>query len=81
MNEKTVKRPGTELMKVGALLAAVGVLLWMVAAMNGGNAVPLWISAAGALLAIIGFGQRILAALEDKPRTSDNLRVNGTHAE
>ena len=81
MNERAATRPGAALLKFGLILIAVGVLLWMVVAMNGGNAVPLWISAAGALLAIIGFGQRILAALEDKPRSGDDLRVDGTHAE
>lgn len=81
MNERATTRPGTALLKFGLILIAVGVLLWMVVAMNGGNAVPLWISAAGALLAIIGFGRRVLAALEDKPRASDDVRVDLADAE
>ena len=81
MNERATTRPGAALLKFGLILIAVGALLWMVIAMNGGNATPLWISALGALLAAIGFGQRILAALEDKPRSGDDLRVNGTHTE
>lgn len=81
MTQRAADRPGTTLIKFGLLLIGVGVLLWMVVAMNGGNAVPLWISALGALLAVIGFGRRVLAALEDKPRASDGARVDLADAE
>ena len=59
----TATHPGATLTKFGLILIVVGVLLALVTLMYGGNAVALWISAAGLLLAGIGFGQRILATL------------------
>lgn len=60
----TATHPGATLVKFGLILLVVGVLLTLVTLMYGGNAVALWISAAGVVLALIGFSQRILAALE-----------------
>ena len=58
------QRPGTNLIHVGLLLVVVGVLLAVVTIAAGGNAVLGWIAVLGLLLAGIGFGQQILAALE-----------------
>ena len=60
----TSKRPGTNLIHVGLLLVVVGVVLAIVTLAAGGNAVLGLVSALGLLLAGIGFGQRVLAALE-----------------
>ena len=58
------QRPGTNLIHVGLLLVVVGVVLAIVTLAAGGNAVLGWIAVLGLLLAGIGFGQQILAALE-----------------
>ena len=58
------QRPGTNLIHVGLLLVVVGVVLAIVTLAAGGNAVLGLVSALGLLLAGIGFGQRVLAALE-----------------
>ena len=58
------QRPGTNLIHVGLLLVVVGVVLAIVTLAAGGNAVLGLVSALGLLLAGVGFGQRILAALE-----------------
>lgn len=58
------QRPGTNLIHVGLLLVVVGVVLAIVTLAAGGNAVLGWVSALGLLLAGVGFGQRVLAALE-----------------
>ena len=58
------QRPGTNLIHVGLLLVVVGIILAIATLAAGGNAVLAWVSALGLLLAGIGFGQRILAALE-----------------
>lgn len=58
------QRPGTNLIHVGLLLVVVGVVLAIATLAAGGNAVLGWVSALGLLLAGIGFGQRVLAALE-----------------
>ena len=63
MNTNT-QRPGTNLIHVGLLLVVVGVVLAIVTLAAGGNAVLGLVSALGLLLAGIGFGQRVLAALE-----------------
>lgn len=60
----TTQRPGTNLIQVGLLLVAVGVVLAIATLAAGGNAVLGWVSALGLLMVGIGFGQRILAALE-----------------
>lgn len=58
------QRPGTNLIHVGLLLVVVGVILAIATLAAGGNAVLGWVSALGLLLAGVGFGQRVLAALE-----------------
>lgn len=58
------QRPGTNLIHVGLLLVVVGIVLAIVTLAAGGNAVLGLVSALGLLLAGVGFGQRILAALE-----------------
>ena len=58
------QRPGTNLIHVGLLLVVVGVVLAVATLAAGGNAVLGWIAVLGLLLAGIGFGQQILAALE-----------------
>ena len=59
MNANTnAQRPGSTLTRFGLLLIGIGVLLAVVTIAAGGNAVL------GLLLAGIGFGQQILAALE-----------------
>ena len=58
------QRPGTNLIHVGLLLVVVGVVLAIATLAAGGNAVLGWVSALGLLLAGVGFGQRVLAALE-----------------
>ena len=63
MNANT-QRPGTNLIHVGLLLVVVGIVLAVATLAAGGNAVLGWVSALGLLLAGVGFGQRILAALE-----------------
>ena len=63
MNANT-QRPGTNLIHVGLLLVVVGVVLAVATLAAGGNAVLGWIAVLGLLLAGIGFGQQILAALE-----------------
>ena len=60
----TSKRPGTNLIHVGLLLVVVGIILAVATLAAGGNAVLGWVSALGLLLAGVGFGQRVLAALE-----------------
>ena len=63
MNTNT-QRPGTNLIQVGLLLVVVGVILAIATLSAGGNAVLGWIAVVGLLLAGVGFGQRVLAALE-----------------
>ena len=58
------QRPGTNLIHVGLLLVVVGIVLAIATLAAGGNAVLGWIAVLGLLLAGIGFGQQILAALE-----------------
>ena len=65
MNANTnAQRPGSTLTRFGLLLIGIGVLLTVVTIAAGGNAVLGLVSALGLLLAGVGFGQRILAALE-----------------
>ena len=65
MNANTnAQRPGSTLTRFGLLLIGIGALLTVVTIAAGGNAVLGWVSALGLLLVGIGFGQRILAALE-----------------
>ena len=64
MSTATAKRPGTNLIQVGLLLVVVGIALAIATLAAGGNAVLGWISALGLLMVCIGFGQRVLAAIE-----------------
>lgn len=57
-------RPGTKAIKGGLLTAMIGVLFTIVIVANGGNLVALWLVAIGLVVAAIGFGVRVLAALE-----------------
>jgi integral membrane sensor domain MASE1 len=59
-----VTKPGTGLIKVGLVLAVVGILFTIAVVSAGGNLVPLWLVLAGLVLAGIGFAQRVLHALE-----------------
>lgn len=61
---EVTKRPGTALIKGGLVVALVGVLIAVVAVANGGHLGALWLTLAGLVLAGIGFGMRVLAALE-----------------
>ena len=63
MNTNT-QRPGTNLIHVGLLLVVVGIVLAIATLTAGGNAVLGWIAVVGLLLTGVGFGQRVLAALE-----------------
>lgn len=51
-------------MKFGWILVVAGVLIWIAIAASGGNPTPLVLSGLGLVLVIVGFGRRILAALE-----------------
>lgn len=64
MSTDTHKRPGTNLIQVGLLLVAIGVILAMIAIGTGGRGNLLFVSGLGAVMALVGFGQRILAAIE-----------------
>jgi hypothetical protein len=61
---EVTNRPGTALIKIGLLLAVVGVLFTIAVVSAGGNLVTMWLVLAGLVLAGIGFGRRVLAALE-----------------
>lgn len=57
-------KPGTALIKIGLLLAVVGIVFTIAVVSAGGNLVPLWLTLIGLVLAGIGFAQRVLHALE-----------------
>lgn len=59
-----VTKPGTGLIKVGLVLAVIGVLFTIAVVSAGGNLAPLWLVLIGLVLAGIGFAQRVLHALE-----------------
>ena len=61
---EVTKRPGTALIKVGLVLAFIGVLFTIAVVSAGGNLTTMWLVLAGLVLAGIGFGMRVLAALE-----------------
>lgn len=61
-----VKRPGTAAIKAGLVIAMIGIMLTIVTVANGGNLNMLWVAAAGLVVAGIGFGMRVLAALESR---------------
>jgi len=61
-----VQRPGTIAIKLGLGLAVVGLLFTIAVVSAGGNLVPLWLVGAGLVVAVIGFGVRVLAALEKR---------------
>jgi len=51
-------------MKTGLVIAMIGAMFTVVILLMGGNANAAWLVLAGLILAGIGFGQRVLAALE-----------------
>lgn len=59
-----VKRPGTTTIKTGLVVAMIGVLFAVVSVANGGHLGMLWLTGAGLVVAGIGFGVRVLAAVE-----------------
>jgi hypothetical protein len=61
---EVANRPGTALIKIGLGLAVVGLLFTVAVVSAGGNMVTMWLVLAGLVLAGIGFGRRVLAALE-----------------
>lgn len=63
-NAGEVKRPGNALIKTGLVVAMIGVLLAVVSVANGGHLGLLWLALAGLVLAAVGFGMRLLAAVE-----------------
>lgn len=66
VGERTAKKPGTPIMWAGVAIAALGLVLVLLSVSSGGAGAPLtWgMVAVGAVLAIIGFAMRILAAVE-----------------
>jgi CHASE2 domain-containing sensor protein len=64
--EITTKKPGDGLLWVGLVIAVVGLLLCVAAAISGGMPGVLSVSAVlvGAVLAVVGFARRLLAAVE-----------------
>lgn len=66
VGERTEKKPGNMLMFMGACIAALGLVLVLMSISSGGAGAPLsWgMLAVGTLVAIIGFGRRVLAAVE-----------------
>lgn len=63
---ETVKRPGTIAIQTGLVLLLVGALFAIVSVANGGHLGALWLSLAGLVVAGIGFGVRVLAAVEKR---------------
>lgn len=61
-----VTRPGAKLTKAGLVIAMIGALFTVVVVAAGGNLNPLWLVLIGLVIAGIGFGQRVLAALENR---------------
>lgn len=63
---ETTKKPGQGLMWVGFVVTAIGLLLLMAAVMSGGGVsiLSLGMILLGGVLALVGFGQRLLAAVE-----------------
>lgn len=61
---ETTRRPGTLLIQIGLLLAGIGLFLAIMIISGGGTGQVLWLTLAGLVLAGIGFGMRVLAALE-----------------
>jgi hypothetical protein len=64
--ESTTKKPGEGLMWVGGVVAVIGLLLGATA-VAGGSApglLTIGVVIAGALLAVVGFSRRLLAAVE-----------------
>lgn len=66
VGERTEKTPGNMLMFVGGCIAALGLALVLMSISGGGAGAPLsWgMLAVGALVAVIGFARRLLAAVE-----------------
>jgi hypothetical protein len=60
-----VKRPGATITKTGLLILLIGILLTVVSLAGGGTGLgPIVLSLIGLVVAVIGFGKRVLAALE-----------------
>lgn len=62
------KKPGTGLMRAGLLMGSIGLLL-VIAVFSSGGAPTLLVWAVfvgGAVLAVIGYARRILAAVESR---------------
>lgn len=71
MSELRTRKPGSVLITIGLLIAALGALLIAAIISGGGDGRSWWIPVIGLVLAGIGFGQRVLAALENKPASRD----------
>jgi lipopolysaccharide export LptBFGC system permease protein LptF len=66
MSEKRTKRPGDSLMTVGLVGAVLGIIFAVMGVANAGTPTPLAIVIliAGLIAAAVGFGRRVLAAVE-----------------
>jgi hypothetical protein len=66
--ETATKKPGDGIMWVGFVIAVVGLLLCVAAAVSGGTPGALSVGAVlvGAVLAVIGYARRVLAAVESR---------------
>lgn len=68
VGERTEKKPGSRVMFLGLVIAGIGAL-FAVAILSGGGTPTLavWVvPIVGAVLAIIGFAKRLLAAVESR---------------
>lgn len=66
--EVTKKKPGNGIMVTGLVLAVIGAL-FLIAIISGGGSptVAVWaVPLIGAVLAVVGFAMRILAAVESR---------------
>ncbi|MCO1338091.1 hypothetical protein BJH93_04155 [Kocuria polaris] len=57
------RKAGTALINTGVIVAVIGVIIAFIASSQGGEP-TFWIILIGLVLLAIGFGQRVLAALE-----------------
>lgn len=62
------KKPGTNLMTIGLIVGLIGAVLVVLSISTGNMGAPLsWgLIALGAVVAIIGFARRMLAAVESR---------------
>lgn len=65
---ETSKKPGTNLMTLGLIFGLIGAVLVFLSVSTGNMGAPLsWgLVALGAIVAIIGFARRMLAAVESR---------------